>query len=108
MDETPAIGLGSAIAGNTSEDDRNTMKRDVYTPPPLPADTPANESRQKRRAANKAKAAHKPRSEMSPDELTAVRAANLERQKAYLRRKRIRAGLPPVGKPGRPRKQPAA
>lgn len=75
------------------------MKRHVYYDPLPPEENPASEARQKRRANN-----YRKRSEMAPDELERVRRAGCERQKAYLKRKRIAAGLPPVGKPGRPRK----
>lgn len=79
------------------------MKRDVYTDPPLPDDTPANEARQTRRTAKK-HGTYKRRADMNPEQLARVRAENLRRQKAYLLRKRLAAGLPPIGKPGRPKK----
>lgn len=75
------------------------MKRHVYYDPLPPNESPAEEARQQRRANN-----YRKRSDMAPDELERVRKANCERQKAYLKRRRIAKGLPPVGKPGRPRK----
>lgn len=76
------------------------MKRDVYHDPLPEMDKPSDEARQRRRAAYR----YKPRSEMTPEELAEVRKRGCERQKAYLIRKRIAAGLPPVGRPGRPTK----
>ncbi len=64
-------------------------------------------ARANRRAKNRrnAKRYYKPRSEMSPEELAKARRDGNRRSKKYNREQRIRRGLPPVGKPGRPPKQ---
>lgn len=66
--------------------------------------SPAEVARGIRREANKAKAKYVPRSELTEDQLKDVRAKGTKRQKEYLKRKRIEAGLPIYSRPGRPRK----
>lgn len=79
--------------------------RDVYKDEPERDPEKGGQVERKRtRNRERMRETYTPRSEMDPETLAAVRAAALERQKRYLRRKRERMGLPPIGKPGRPPK----